>query len=398
MSLEAAGADPTRKNLLCLWRLAPISFSLHVLLRTPFFRTTLFRMVCLLVMFTWCTVQVSADETLKVGVTLPLSGLAAEYGHAVRNGIELAVTTNPEQFARIRFVFEDNQYDGKRAISAYQKLRLTDRVKVIFAWGEVPSLTVAPLAERDGFPLVMLSTDPEPVKTFKHTLRFINAQGEYAERLVTYLRQQGVKKIGIVMVDDPYYTAYLDALRRYLRPDESIKVIANHLPGDTDFKPSILKARTEQFENVGVFLYVGQISAFYRQASALGYKPRTFGGDDFESKTEIAESRGGMDGAVFALNNVSKDFASRYRERYRSDTHLTYAANAYEFAYLMALVSRSKAPETGAELISQIEALQLPAGALGAAEFRASDTGGRYVRFPVVIKRVAGGAVEVVSE
>lgn len=158
-------------------------------------------LILILGVFSLYSRQILADDTLKVGINLPLSGVAAEYGEVVRNGIEMAVAENPANFSTIRFLFEDNQYDSKRAIAAYHKLRLTDQVNLVFAWGEAPALAIAPVAEKDKFPLIALSTDPKPLRNFQYTVRFINSQSEYAEKLVTYLRTQGIKKIGMVMAD-----------------------------------------------------------------------------------------------------------------------------------------------------------------------------------------------------
>lgn len=177
-----------------------------------------------------------------------------------------------------------------------------------------------------------------------------------------------------------------------------MKVIGNYLPSDMDFKPAILKAKTDNYDIVGIFLFVGQISLFYRQAATLHYQPITFGADDFESKSEIAASQGGMNNAVFALNKISEDFATRYRKRFGTDTHLTYAANGYDFANLVSLLLPWNADQTGAQMIARLTQVRLPAGALGAAEFRQSEDGGKYFRFPIVIKKVVGQEVEVVSE
>jgi branched-chain amino acid transport system substrate-binding protein len=352
----------------------------------------------MLAIFSAYASQTFADDKLKVGVSLPLSGVIAECGEAIRNGINLAVSANPDSFKSIDFIFEDNQYDSKRAISAYHKLRETDRVNLIFNWGEAPTLAVAPIAERDKFPLVALSTDPNPLKNFKYTVRFINSQSEYAEKLVTHLRKQGIKRIGIVMTDDPYYVSYLAAIKSYLHLDESLYLIQSYLPGDMDFKSAILKAKAQKYDAIGIFLFIGQISSFYRQAAILNYRPRTFGGDDFDSRSEALASKGGMSNSVYAANKISNDFATRYRERFKDDAYLTYAANSYDFANMIPKLLPLKTSQAELEIIDQLSEIKLPDGALGRAEFVKSADNGSYFRFPVVINKIVKAGVEVIEE
>lgn len=55
-------------------------------------------------------------NTFRLGVSCPLSGVLAEYGAAVRNGIELARKEQPELFSRTEIVYEDSQWDPKKAL------------------------------------------------------------------------------------------------------------------------------------------------------------------------------------------------------------------------------------------------------------------------------------------
>ena len=68
------------------------------------------------------------DHQVKIGVILPLSGSMATLGGAIRNGIELARSERPELFGRIKFIYEDDQYDIKQSIAAYRKLRDLDNI------------------------------------------------------------------------------------------------------------------------------------------------------------------------------------------------------------------------------------------------------------------------------
>ena len=65
----------------------------------------------------------SPKSQFKVGVILPLSAKAAEYGQAMQNGIELLLSDREKDGKRIEFIYEDVQYSPKLAVGAFNKLR-----------------------------------------------------------------------------------------------------------------------------------------------------------------------------------------------------------------------------------------------------------------------------------
>jgi len=75
----------------------------------------------LLILFITLTHNAYAEEqqvleenaSLVVGVSLALSGPVAEYGEALRNGIELAREEHSDLLSDIRFLYEDDRYDGR---------------------------------------------------------------------------------------------------------------------------------------------------------------------------------------------------------------------------------------------------------------------------------------------
>jgi len=65
----------------------------------------------------------SSAEAFKIGGSGPLSGDAAVYGNAVKNGAELAVKEiNAKGKVQLEFKYEDDQADGEKAATAYNTL------------------------------------------------------------------------------------------------------------------------------------------------------------------------------------------------------------------------------------------------------------------------------------
>ena len=348
----------------------------------------------------WClfTLQIVSAETLKAGIILPLSGGVSEYGVAFKNGVQLALDENKKINHRVTFVFEDSQYDNKLAISGFQKLIASDKCQLVFVWGSGPSEALAPLAERQSFPLITLGEHDAAVGR-SHVLTFTNPSTQFSEMLVRYLTKQGYKKFAIVMTQITYFETLSNTFRDNLNPDQSLSIVNTHLPGDNDFKSSIAKIVKDKPDALGVYLLNGQVSAFYRQMAEQRLEIPTFGTDVFESATEIKASAPRIEGAVYAHNLVSEDFKKRYREKYHNDIHLTTAARGYDFANLVGDTADPLLPELGRnifEKLTKIEGSKL--GASGEYRFKSSAQFGKRFEFPIVVKKIVNGKVTIVRE
>jgi len=88
------------------------------------------------------------DTNFKVGVSLALTGPLAEYGQAAKNGILLAQKKKPDLFKNIKFIFEDDSYLAKNAISNFKKFKSIDKVDLVYSWGVEPSTSLSQLAEK----------------------------------------------------------------------------------------------------------------------------------------------------------------------------------------------------------------------------------------------------------
>jgi branched-chain amino acid transport system substrate-binding protein len=325
---------------------------------------------------------------VRVGVSAPLSGEGAEYGAAVRNGIELAREERPEVFAGITLAYEDNRYDAATAVTAFNKLATVDRADVIFSWGEPPLHATAAIAERLGVPLCAMSLDPIPAVGKQFVTLTANPTEQYASLTMAHLRSRGVKRIGIVVTEDPFFNAMLQSIKEHLLSGESVDVIESVRPGDQDFKAAIMKARRAQFDAIGVYLWAGQVSTFLRQAGTASLTPKYFGTDVFESRSEIALAGDGIEGAVYPNIRVPQEFLAKYQKKYGNDAQIAYAYNAYQFALTTAVVfpSGGEIP-VAREIVARYRTVERA----GVFRQQVTPSGAKYFEFPLTIRKVTGG-------
>ncbi len=343
------------------------------------------------------TFNMKLHAELRVGAILPLSGMAQEFGDAVKNGIELARAEHPEHFTNVTFIYEDSRYDSKLSLSAANKLITVDKVDLILAWGNTPAITIAPLTERARIPTISVLTEYEEVKDLNYTVRFINSNDQYAEALLKYFRERKYNRIAIALCDQSYYQTYYLGIKNNLQNGESATLLNTYLPGVMDFKDAALKIKQGNYDTVGLFLNPGQISTMARQMQAIGiHGIPVFGADDFESNTEVKDSNGMLEGGVYAGNSFNDAFKNRYRKKYKNDIHLFYAANAYDFAELTAELATSERAYTKESILKHFTATGLHKGATGEFAFRKDPVRGKYYDFPIVVKKIVGTDREVV--
>jgi len=336
------------------------------------------------------------NETYTVGMILSLSGIAADYGEAIRNGVELARQDRPELFTHVRFMYEDAGYEPTRAVTAFKKFADIDKVDLVHSFGAIFCQAIAPSAKVKGVLYAAECVDPSIGVDAPRTFRILNSADEYMQAQVAYLKKHSFKKIALLISDNGYLQTMSEAFKRSLTPEISSTIIDRVPVAERDLRSAIVRIRGGHYDAVGVFLAVGQISAFYRQAKEQHLELPTFGTNWFESIAEIEAAGGAMQGAVFANNPVKKVWFKRYLQQFHSPAAITYVAPAYEFALLIGeIVSNSKKKPMADEFISKLAGLGVREGvAIGPYRFVNDPQQGQYLKFPIVMKRISGDGFE----
>lgn len=220
-------------------------------------------------------------------------------------------------------------------------------------------------------------------------IRFSNSGAHYGGTLARHLSGKGYRKVVIVKTENQYINAILAGLQAAAGKNFEIQIIDSYQPGESDFRTTITKLKARTFDAAGIFLLSGQVSNFAKQLKAQKLDAPLFGTDFFESMTEVKQAHGGLNGAVFANNIVSSNFAQAYVKTFGNDFQINHAANGYDFAFFLCKQIQPKLEQSTAEEVIKYS-ISTPSfsGEQGHAEFTTSDKGDRYFRFPVVIRRI----------
>ena len=329
----------------------------------------------------------SNNRKLNVGLSLPLSGAVAQYGSATRNGVELARMELPFLSERVNFIYNDNAFDPKKAISWFTRVHSSSEVDVAFVWGSQPCLSVAPLAEKWKFPLMCFSGDPKT--GYSTVVSFANPSPDYAKPLCEYIKKQKLKDVVILTSQIGFLMSISKDLHECLPETSRIIAEEQFVPESQDLSSVVPRVRSLKPDAIAVFLLPDHLRSFMKQFKVEGGRTQLLGADTLSSPSLLRELPGLFDEAVNADIAVPDSFRQTYIKKFQSDDNLTFAFNAYQFSKLAGEVSQSSGKLL--ERFKKPYQVDLP-------KFHESSIFGAYFEFPIELRRVSGSDTVHVDE
>ena len=221
-----------------------------------------------------------AAETIKVGFMAPLSGIFAQAGKDMLDGLKMGIEASGGQAAgrKLELIDEDDEGNPATAQAKYRKLVQQDKVHVLAGvlLANIGYALVQPI-ERDELPSLFLTTPDDLTKRRppKWILRtnFAASQpmhplGDYAARVLKY------KKVAVIAMDNPFGHEQIGGFQRVFedgggRLVQKIWVPLNAL----DFAPYLTQLNREVDAVCAVFV-AAQGVRFIKQYAEYGLKAR----------------------------------------------------------------------------------------------------------------------------
>lgn len=346
------------------------------------------------------TIVVHADikQSFKIGVILPLSGNLSGNGQAVRNGILLAGQENPECFSMIKFLWEDDQFDINKSITAFRKLQNMEQIDLLFLFGIPATNVLGSIIESKKVPTVAFTFISKPTVNKKFIISSLNDSPDYIKALLGNLRERGIKHFSIIKSENDFFEIMTNTFKDQLLNDEKIDIEEAVSSGETDFRTMIAKMKTRKISSLGLFLAPAQLDAFSKQLAEQKISVPIFGTDLFESAVSELGSKE-LEGAVYPDNEASDEFHAKYFNAYNNISHITFAANGYDMAtmvgsFVCSMHSRENEIISGLDILNLLKKIGTNSkprqSVLGRTAF-VSDSSGNHFSYPVVVKRIING-------
>ena len=293
---------------------------------------------------------------IKIGVAEALSGGAAQYGVAIRNGFQVAVDEINAKGGvngdKIQLVIEDEQGKKEEAINVFKKLIFQDKVLMIFG----PTLSNSMFA---GGPVA----NAAKVVAFgtSNTASGITDIGPYIFRnsvmesdvlpvtVGTAVKHYGIKKVAVIYGNDDAFTkSGYDVFKKVLA-DQNIPVTSTetYVKGDVDFKAQLTKIKAGAPDAIVCSCLAEEAANIMLQSRSLGIKSPFIGGNGFNSPKLFEISRLAGEGTFVGSpwSNVNPapanvNFVNAYKQKYNADPN-QFAAQAYDGLHIAAAALKS---------------------------------------------------------
>jgi branched-chain amino acid transport system substrate-binding protein len=287
-------------------------------------------------------IDAMGPRSVGIGVLLPLTGDAAVYGRAIKNGIELALAqAASNQKDAVNLLYEDDRSQATAAVSAAQKLINLDKVPAIVG-GAMSSTAEAIIPICDANHVVLVSptaTKPSLIRMGQYFFRLWPSD-DYDGKVMaeTAYNKLGLRRIGILYVNLAYGLGIAQVFEREFKKfGGTISSSDGYPQGATDFRTLLTRIAGTRPDAIYLPGYVGEVTQILKQAKELGLKIRFLGVNSLYDPKLVEVAGDAAEGAIFTyptFDTKSQDpavvlFVQEYRAKYGSDPD-AFAAQGYD--------------------------------------------------------------------
>ncbi len=299
-----------------------------------------------------------ATETFKLGGIGPLTGAAAIYGNAAKNGAQIAVDEiNAKGGIQFELNFQDDEHDAEKSVNAYNKLKDWGMQILVGSVTTTPCVAVSQESNADRIFTLTPSassndviggqadadgnvTIPRKDNVFQMCFTDPNQGTKSAE----YISEKNLAtKIAIIYNNSDAYSTGIYTKFAAEAADLGLNIVSTTTFTDdtaNDFSVQLNEAKNAGADLIFLPIYYTPASLIITQADKMGYETKFFGVDGMDGiltlegfDTSLAE--GVMLLTPFtadAEDEMTQSFVSKYKELYK-DTPNQFAADGYDCVY-----------------------------------------------------------------
>ncbi|MCL1964944.1 MAG: ABC transporter substrate-binding protein [Firmicutes bacterium] len=291
-------------------------------------------------------------DTIKIGGLAPLTGDVAQYGIAVREGVDLYIeqlnAAGGIHGDTVEMIWYDEKGDATEAINAYNRLVESDKVSAII--GDVtskPSLAVGDLAVEIGIPIITASATNYDVTEGKpNYFRSCFLDPFQARTMANFARDElGVTKLAVLYdIADDYSVGLAEAFADQAKLNgQEIVAYEAGTAADVDFKAQLTNIAAKEPEALYVAYYYGPAALIVTQAAEVGLNVPFLGADGINGIETVISDVALLDNAFFYTDHFASDattdaavaFFGSFTEKYGKAPYNAFNATGYDAALVL---------------------------------------------------------------
>ncbi len=286
--------------------------------------------------------------TFLIGGIGPVTGGAAVYGNAVKNGAELAIqeinAAGGVNGMTLALDFQDDENNTEKAVNAYNTLK-DHNIKVLM--GTVtsdPCIAVAERTYEDNMFQLTPSGSSVPCTQYENAFRICFNDPAQGGASAQYISTMGLaSKVAVIYDSSTSYSAGIYQNFAQEAASLGIEVVAAEAftaDSNTDFSVQLQKIQEADPDLVFLPIYYEEAALILKQADTMGMDMTFFGCDGLDGVIGQLGADADLAEGVMLLTPFVADasdaktqaFTKAYQEAY-GDTPNQFAADAYDAIY-----------------------------------------------------------------
>ena len=290
----------------------------------------------------------ASGEVFKIGGIGPVTGAAAVYGLAVKNGAQIAVDEINADGGingyQIDFQFQYDEHDAEKSVNAYNTLKDLVLQMLMGTVTSAPCVAVADKTMADNMFQITPSGSSVECAQNPNVFRVCFSDPDQGAASATYIAENKLAdKIAVIYDSSDVYSSGIYERFASEAANHGLDIVAAEAftaDSNKDFSTQLQKAKDAGADLVFLPIYYTEASLILNQANTMGYAPKFFGCDGMDGilqvdnfDTKLAE--GLMLLTPFAADaddELTQKFVTAYKEKY-GETPIQFAADAYDAIY-----------------------------------------------------------------
>jgi branched-chain amino acid transport system substrate-binding protein len=353
----------------------------------------------------------TCQDTVKIGVILPLTGSQAAFGEALKNGYFIALDEINAKGGvlgkKVELDIYDDQSKPDQAVQGVSKLVDQDRMTLLLgSYSSESTMAMIPVVTQRQVPLIIPIAVADNLLDSKSPwiFRVGASTTDYARATAAFLKDNGAPKtMAIVYENTNFGQSSMKAMTAVAQAG-GIKLVAvePYEAKSPDYRAVLQRVKQANPEVIYFCSYLLDATTLMRQSQEIDLNPRYFtsAGTGF-AIAEFPTSKGAGKNAEYTFTVMqwlpaarwagSKEFDTEYFRRYNA--HPTHHPMA---AYATLLVAARAINDTkslnSAKVRDSIRNVNLPMTSFGPIKFDASGQN----QHPLMITQVQGGQFRIV--
>ena len=324
--------------------------------------------VGLILFFAFSGTVLAADDTVRIGVFLPLTGANAYGGQLELEGLQMAHQEFPTILdKKVELFIVDNKSDKVESANAVKRLISKEKAHTIIGtYGSSLAMAGGEVAEKARIPMVGTScTNPLVTQGKKYVFRVCFIDPFQGAGAATYAyKTLGLKKAAMLVDVANDYSVGLASFFKRSFDKLGGDVVANlkYQSGDQDFTAQLTEIISKKPDLLFIPSYFAEGAIIMKQANELGAAFKIMGGDAMDNPKIVEIGGKDVEGFIHTtfpydpsmkeMNPVARNFTDNWTKLHPDKEPNVNAALGYD-SYVIVLDAIKRAGSLDSEAITK---------------------------------------------